>query len=95
MHIAQEQVSQPKCRTLRTGGFFQKLSPAALAYLTSIRVPTSYDAGDILFSEKQEATGVFLVREGLVRLSMNSSDGKRGQGRGSARAYLGALWNEV
>lgn len=77
MHTAQKPVSHATCRTLRTGGFFQNLSPAALADLTSIRVPTTYETGDVLFSEKQEATGVFLVREGLVRLSMNSSDGKR------------------
>ena len=32
---------------------------AALADLTSIRIATSYDEGDILFSERQEATGVF------------------------------------
>ena len=77
MHTAQKPVSHATCRTLRTGGFFQNLLPAALADLTSIRVPTTYETGDVLFSEKQEATGVFLVREGLVRLSMNSSDGKR------------------
>jgi CRP/FNR family transcriptional regulator len=65
------------CRTLRAGGFFQKLSPAALADLTAIRPATSYEAGDLLFSEKQESGGVFLIREGLVRLSMNSSGGKR------------------
>ena len=65
------------CRTLRAGGFLQKLSPAALADLMSIRPAISYDAGDLLFSEKQESVGVFLVREGLVRLSMNSRGGKR------------------
>jgi CRP/FNR family transcriptional regulator, cyclic AMP receptor protein len=65
------------CRTVRAGGFLQKLSPAALADLSSIRTPTSYDAGDLLFSEKQESAGVFLLREGMVRLSMNSSGGKR------------------
>jgi len=77
LHTAQQPVSHATCRTLRAGGFFQKLSPTALADLTSIRNPTSYEAGDLLFSEKQDSTGVFLIREGLVRLSMNSSGGKR------------------
>jgi CRP/FNR family transcriptional regulator len=77
MHTAQEPASKVTCRTPRAGGFLQKLSPAALEDLTSIRTPTSYEAGEALFSEKQEATGVFLMREGLVRLSMNSSGGKR------------------
>jgi CRP/FNR family transcriptional regulator len=65
------------CRTLRAGGFFQKLSAAALADLTSLRPATAYEAGEVLFSEKLESGGVFLIREGLVRLSMNSSGGKR------------------
>jgi CRP/FNR family transcriptional regulator len=69
--------SHTPCRTLRAGGFFQKLSAAALADLTSIRPATIYEAGEILFSEKLESGGVFLIREGLVRLSMNSSGGKR------------------
>ena len=81
MQTASKPPSLPQCkatcRTLRAGGFLQKLSPAALEDLTSHPHPHSYEAGDVLFSEKQEATGVFLVREGLVRLSMNSSDGKR------------------
>ncbi len=68
---------QSTCRTLRSGGFLQKLSPAALNDLTAIRPATSYEAGDLLFSEKQDSCGVFVVREGLVRLSMNSRGGKR------------------
>jgi CRP/FNR family transcriptional regulator len=74
---AKQPASHSACRSLRTGSFFQKLSPAALADLASIRTPTHYEAGDLLFSERQESTGVFLLREGLVRLSMNSSGGKR------------------
>jgi CRP/FNR family transcriptional regulator len=77
MHTAQEAASKPTCRTPRARGFLQKLSPATLEDLLSIRTPVSYESGDLLFSEKQDATGVYLVREGLVRLSMNSSGGKR------------------
>jgi CRP/FNR family transcriptional regulator len=75
-HTAQSIATNP-CRTVRAGGFLQKLSPAALADLTSLRTPSTYDAGDLLFAEKQESAGVFLLREGMVRLSMNSSGGKR------------------
>jgi CRP/FNR family transcriptional regulator, cyclic AMP receptor protein len=74
---AEQPVSHATCRNLRAGGFLHKLSPAALADLTSIRVAASYEAGEVLFSEKQDSSGVFIVREGLVRLSMNSSGGKR------------------
>ena len=52
MHTAQQPVSHATCRTLRAGGFFQKLSAVALADLTSIRNPTSYEAGDLLFGEE-------------------------------------------
>lgn len=72
-----EAASPTPCRTLRAGGFFQKLSAAAMTDLTSIRPATNYEAGDLLFSERQESGGVFLVREGMVRLSMNSRGGKR------------------
>jgi CRP/FNR family transcriptional regulator len=77
METLQHNASRANCRSLRTAGFLQKLSPAAFADLTSLRPATCYDAGDLLFSEKQNSTGVFLVREGMVRLSMNSSGGKR------------------
>jgi CRP/FNR family transcriptional regulator len=76
-HTAQPNATHAPCRTLRAGGFFQKLSADALADLASIRPAASYEAGDLLFVEKQESGGVFLVREGLVRLSLNSSGGKR------------------
>ena len=77
MQTAQETVNCTKCRTYRAGEFFQRLSPAALADLAAMRPPRDYEAGDMLFCEKQPASGVFLIREGRVRLSMNSSDGKR------------------
>jgi CRP/FNR family transcriptional regulator len=77
MPVTQESVTHTNCRTYLSGGFAQKLSPAALTDLTSIRLPEAYQAGDVLFSEKHSATSIFLIREGKVRLSMNSSDGKR------------------
>ena len=77
MQTVQAPVTHSTCRTLRTAGFLQRLSPAVLADLTSIGTLKHYEAGEMLLSEKQEATGVYLIREGMVRLSMNSSDGKR------------------
>ncbi len=61
----------------RTGEFFKKLSPAAFKDLASLQFPSSYAANVILFSEKEEARGVFVVLEGEVKLSINSSDGRR------------------
>ncbi|MFZ0743043.1 MAG: Crp/Fnr family transcriptional regulator [Terracidiphilus sp.] len=61
----------------RTGEFFSKLSPAAFKDLAMLQYPSSYAANVIVFSEKEEARGVFVVLEGEVKLSINSSDGRR------------------
>jgi CRP/FNR family transcriptional regulator len=45
--------------------------------LTSLALPLSYPANAILFSEKDSARGVFVILEGEVKLSINSSDGRR------------------
>jgi CRP/FNR family transcriptional regulator len=59
------------------GEFFNKLSPLALNDLGALVFPSSFPAGMILFSEKDPAPGVYIVLEGEVKLSMNSSDGRR------------------
>ena len=61
----------------RTGEFFSKLSPEALRDLSSLEHPSSYAANVILFSEKEPARGIFVVLEGEVKLSINSTEGKR------------------
>jgi CRP/FNR family transcriptional regulator len=42
-----------------------------------MELPTTYPAGAILFSEQQPPVGVFVILEGEVKLSINSSDGRR------------------
>jgi CRP/FNR family transcriptional regulator len=59
------------------GEFFNKLSPLALKDLGAMAFSSSYPSGMILFSEKDPAPGVYIVLEGEVKLSMNSSDGRR------------------
>jgi CRP/FNR family transcriptional regulator len=59
------------------GEFFNKLSPEAMKDLSSIAFASSYSPGMILFSEKDPAPGVYIILEGEVKLSMNSSDGRR------------------
>jgi CRP/FNR family transcriptional regulator len=59
------------------GAFFSKLSPQALRDMEAMVFSSSYPAGMILFSEKDPAPGVYIVLEGEVKLSMNSSDGRR------------------
>jgi CRP/FNR family cyclic AMP-dependent transcriptional regulator len=59
------------------GDFFSKLSPAALQDFQSMQFPSSYAANVVIFSEKDPAVGLYIVLEGEVKLSLNSSEGRR------------------
>jgi len=56
---------------------FRKLSPAAQLDLESMGHTSSYLDHHVLFSEKEPAHGVFVVIDGEVKLSVNSTDGRR------------------
>jgi CRP/FNR family cyclic AMP-dependent transcriptional regulator len=59
------------------GEIIRKFSAAAQKDLTSLAAPSSYPAHFVLFSEKEESKGIYIVLEGEVKLSINSSDGRR------------------
>ena len=59
------------------GELFKKFSPAALKDLSSIAASSTYDAGFALYSERDESHGIYIVLEGEVKLSINSSEGRR------------------
>jgi CRP/FNR family cyclic AMP-dependent transcriptional regulator len=59
------------------GELFKKLSPAALKDLMSLAASSSYPANLVVFSEKEESRGIYIVLEGEVKLSINSSEGRR------------------
>ena len=61
---------------MRSDEFFCQLSPAALADFNSMRSSATYPAGAVLFLEKQDPRGVFVVCGGLIKLSISSSGGK-------------------
>jgi CRP/FNR family cyclic AMP-dependent transcriptional regulator len=61
----------------RSSDFFTHLSAAALADLESMMFPSSCPVNTILFSETQPSAGIIIILEGEVKLSMNSSDGRR------------------
>ena len=50
---------------------------AALADLEPLLVPSSYPSNIVLFTETQPPSGIYVVLEGEVKLSINSSDGRR------------------
>jgi CRP/FNR family transcriptional regulator len=77
MQTTQNAVSGFGSQAQLAGDFFNKLSPEAMKDLTSMALANNYAPGKILFSERDQAHGVYLVLEGEVKLSMNSSDGKR------------------
>lgn len=66
------------CQTckLRKNGFFCQLQAAALKAFDSARSSSVYPEGAVLFIEKQEPRGVFVLCEGQVKLSISSSEGK-------------------
>jgi CRP/FNR family cyclic AMP-dependent transcriptional regulator len=57
--------------------FFNTLSASAQADLESLLTPASYPANSVLFSETQPSAGVFIILDGEVKLSINSSEGRR------------------
>ncbi|HEV2326633.1 MAG TPA: Crp/Fnr family transcriptional regulator [Terracidiphilus sp.] len=58
-------------------GFLSKLPQEAQHDLLSLAHTSSLPSGISLFNEKDEASAVYFVLEGEVKLSMNSAEGKR------------------
>jgi len=61
---------------LKAAGFFCQLPPAAVKDFDAIKQATTYPEGALLFMERQDARGVFVLCEGEVKLSISSSEGK-------------------
>jgi CRP/FNR family transcriptional regulator, cyclic AMP receptor protein len=61
---------------LRGSGFFCQLSAAAVKDFNALKSTATYPAGALLFLEKQESRGVFVLCAGEVKLSISSSAGK-------------------
>jgi CRP/FNR family cyclic AMP-dependent transcriptional regulator len=61
---------------VRANGFFCQLSAPALKDFDAVKSPAMYPAGALLFLEKQNPRGVFVLCAGQVKLSISSSAGK-------------------
>ena len=77
MHYERETVNDTALPSYRKGEFFQALSSPALADLEPLLVPSSYPSNMVLFSETQPTDGIYVILEGEVKLSINSSEGRR------------------
>jgi CRP/FNR family transcriptional regulator, cyclic AMP receptor protein len=66
------------CQTckLRKSGFFCQLQAGAMKGFDAAKNSSVYPEGAVLFIERQEARGVFVICEGQVKLSVSSSEGK-------------------
>jgi len=61
---------------LRAGGFFCQLSAPTVKDFNVIKSTATYPPGALLFLEKQDSRGVFVLCGGEVKLSISSSSGK-------------------
>jgi CRP/FNR family transcriptional regulator len=61
---------------LRAAGFFCQLNPVTLKDFNAVRTTATYPGGSILYIEKQDPRGVFVLCAGEVKLSISSSAGK-------------------
>ncbi len=61
---------------LRKSEFLQGLRPQALKDFDVIKSSSVYPEGAVLFLEKQDARGVFVLCDGEVKLTTSSSEGK-------------------
>src|SRR5579862_9895577 len=66
------------CQTckLRANNFFCQLHPATVKDFNTVKSSSVYPEGAVLFMEKQHPRGVFILCEGLVKLSISSAEGK-------------------
>jgi CRP/FNR family transcriptional regulator len=64
-------------RPQAAGTFFDKLPATAQQDLLSLAHTSSFPSGIVLFGEKDPVSGVYMVVEGEIKLSMNSPEGKR------------------
>ena len=61
---------------LKGSTFFRQLSSASMKDFAAVKSPAVYPAGVVLFIEKQDPRGVFVLCSGEVKLSISSSAGK-------------------
>ena len=66
------------CKTcnMKGSGFFCQLPSSAVKDFDAIKSTATYPKGALLFVERQEARGVYVLCEGEVKLSISSAEGK-------------------
>ena len=84
--------TQQPVETLRRVAIFADLSPTELQFLAERSVPRNYSPGEIIFSEGEPCTGLFVIESGHVRIFKSSPSGREQvlavEGPGSSVAEL-------
>src|SRR6202142_1509742 len=63
-------------KTLAQGGLFAGLSETELAFLAQRAVPRKFSAGEIVFSEGDPCSGMYVVESGHIRIFKTSAGGR-------------------
>ncbi len=74
-----QRVAEPKpnaAKTLAAVGLFAGLSEAELAFLAQRAVPRKFSAGEIVFSEGDPCSGMYVVESGHIRIFKTSAGGR-------------------
>src|SRR5450631_947945 len=61
----------------RAGEIYKNLSPTAMNELESLAASSCCAGNTVLFAEEQEPCNILFLLDGRVKLTMNSSEGKR------------------
>jgi CRP/FNR family transcriptional regulator len=66
------------CQTCTAKGssFFCQLPPSMVKEFDAVKSPATYPKGALLFVERQEARGIYVLCEGEVKLTISSAEGK-------------------
>jgi len=77
MQTTHETTNQANLSSYQKSEFFKSLPADALADFERLLAPSAYSSGMVIFSETQPCSGVYVILEGEVKLSINSADGRR------------------
>jgi CRP/FNR family transcriptional regulator len=77
MHTARETTNQANLSSYQKSEFFKSLPADALTDFERLLAPSAYPQGMVIFCETQPCSGIYVILEGEVKLSINSADGRR------------------
>ena len=77
MYTACETTNQANLHSCRGSEFFKSMPAEALADFERLLAPSAYPTGVVVFSETESCSGIYVVLDGEVKLSINSPDGRR------------------